>query len=336
VLAAWGRDRRRGAPHFGRALRAAREHRAGARAALVRLAADPDRPAIVRATATAELAEVGVGHGARDLLVRLLRDAEPMVRRAALVAVESLGAADRLALAAPLLRDPVRSVRFEAERALRGLPPDLGDGSGQTDLAAVRAERGALLARDLDRGEAWLERGALHLAQGEIDSARSALEQALEREPAFPAALLNLADLHRATGRDRLGEPLLRRAVALAPGDPRPRYALGLWLARAGRAREATEALAEAARRAPHEPRYAFAHGLALASEGRGAEARRVLEAGHARFPEDRDLLLALATRARDRGDLDEARRHARALLDLDPADADARRLLAELEAGVR
>jgi Flp pilus assembly protein TadD len=54
------------------------------------------------------------------------------------------------------------------------------------------------------------------------------------------------------------------------------------------------------------------------------------------RHPADRDLLLALALFERDAGRRERALVHARRLAALEPGSAEARRLVAELEAAGR
>src|SRR5690606_35209236 len=90
--------------------------------------------------------------------------------------------------------------------------------------------------------------------------------------------------------------------------------------------------LERAAALAPDEPRHGFVLALALHERGRTDEALARLEALHARHGPAREVLLALATIARDAGRTEAARRWARVLADARPGDAEAAALLAELE----
>ena len=58
-----------------------------------------------------------------------------------------------------------------------------------------------------------------------------------------------------------------------------------------------------------------------------------MLEEAHTRQPNDRELLYALVTFQRDRGDLEAARRYARQLLILAPQDPAVRQLVNQLQA---
>ncbi|MGH0035023.1 MAG: tetratricopeptide repeat protein [Myxococcota bacterium] len=338
VLAGWGAAGRAGTPHFAQALRDARAHRAGAAAALAAVAADADQPAIVRATALTELGFVGfagVG-GQRGLLESALADADPLVRLGALGASLSLEPRDRLELAAPLLRDPVLAVRLEAELALRSLPPALWSPADRSALAAVQSEFRAVQALHADRPESWVNLGNLAGLQGDLDAARLDFERALQIEPGFVAALVNLADLDRRSGRDADGEQRLRRAAELAPDNGDVQHALGLALIRLGRPEEAARALARAVLLAPDEPRYALVHALALENLGRPGEAVVALESTLERFPDDVDVLLTLTTWARDRGDWEAAAAYGRRLVEASGGDPRARQLLASIEDAAR
>jgi Flp pilus assembly protein TadD len=70
---------------------------------------------------------------------------------------------------------------------------------------------------------------------------------------------------------------------------------------------------------------------LALQSAGDTAEALAVLERGRALHPADRDLLLALATMHRDRGELKSARQYADDLVTHYPDDVGLENLRREL-----
>ncbi len=72
---------------------------------------------------------------------------------------------------------------------------------------------------------------------------------------------------------------------------------------------------------------------VALHSSGESARAIEVLRAAHDRAPSHRDVLRALATISRDRGDLDAARTYAEALAALTPWDSQARAFAEHLRA---
>src|SRR5262249_8404526 len=91
---------------------------------LAAISRDPREPAIVRASALArfsrDLARTPAGS---DAVKQALSDADPLVRRAGLTALESLPPDQRSAFGAALLSDPSRHVRIEAARVMAGLRP---------------------------------------------------------------------------------------------------------------------------------------------------------------------------------------------------------------------
>ena len=93
----------RGYQRYAEAFGAAAAGAPGAGELLAAVARDGDQPAIARATAIARL---GPGPGGHDAARAGLKDADPLVRRAAATALESLEPARRVEPLAPLLDDP--------------------------------------------------------------------------------------------------------------------------------------------------------------------------------------------------------------------------------------
>jgi tetratricopeptide (TPR) repeat protein len=245
-----------------------------------------------------------------------LLDPEPLVRAAALRALEGLAPQNRIH-AARLLTDEVRLVRIEAARALAPVPLSALPEAARPAFAHAWEELLASERAAAERPEAHVNIAALLAQRGDTAGA----------EAAFLPALVNQAAFEEAHGRPGAAEALLRRAVASHPTDAEPVYALALLQVRRGRVEEAVRNLSAAASLAPEAPRYAYAHALALHRMGRVDEAITVL----VRYPRHRESLIALATFERDRGRLEEAERHAAAALRLDPGDRDVTALLGQI-----
>jgi predicted CXXCH cytochrome family protein len=315
----------RGAAHPALAIEAGRQGARGAEQALSRLALDAAQPAILRATALSLLPAVPnrwVGEAVGGSLL----DPEPLVRAAALRALDQLPPQNRLH-AARLLADEVRLVRIEAARALAPVPLAAIPEAARPAFARAWEELLASERIAAERPEAQVHIAGLLAQRGDVAGAEAAYRAALARDPGFLPALVNQAGFEEARGRPDAAEALLRRAVAAHPAEAEPLYALALLQARRGRAAAAEATLAGVVALAPGEPRYAYAWALALRGQQRVEEAIAVLS----RHPRHRDSLLAAALFERDRGRIAEARRHAEAALALDPADRDAAALLAQL-----
>jgi tetratricopeptide (TPR) repeat protein len=246
----------------------------------------------------------------------------------------ALGASDgptRLELALPLVNDPVRSVRLEAARLLAPLPREVLSAKQQPVLELALAEYEQVQWSNIDRVEANLNLGWVRAARGDAQEAERAYRRALEIEPGFVPALVNLADLYRALGRDAEGEALLRQATRADPDNADVHHALGLLLARVERVDEAVVELELASTLRPETSRYAYVFAIALNSIGERERAMATLEAVHGKFPTESEPLIALASFARDAGDAETALYWATKLLELAPGDPDLQAFVAEL-----
>jgi Flp pilus assembly protein TadD len=313
------------------AIAAGRRGDPGSQSKLIRLAGDASQPAIVRATAVSLLWQSPTPE-IRSTIASALVDPDPLVRSAAVLGTQALEPAARLPLAAPLLRDPVRTVRIDAARALAALAPAQVPPGERAALEAGLAEYVRAQLLNTDGPEGHLNLGILAAERGDLDSAERAYRTAILRAPSLPQAYVNLADLHRAWGHDDEAERALRAGIERSPEDPSLHHALGLTLVREKRLPEAIASLQRAAELAPDRARYAYVFAVALDGAGERAQGLEVLRQAHARHPGDRDVLTALATISRDAGDRRAAAGYARALVALSPSDPAARRLLAELE----
>ena len=317
------------APHYGEYLAVARSGRADP--ALLDLAEDFALPGIVRATALTHLAG-STDPRAAGVIERTLGNGDPLIRLGAVGALEGMDPRAATPLALRMVRDRNRAVRLEAGRLLAFLPPQIvPPGARATARRAIDEYRAAQQV-NADRASAWVNLGAVEMAQDDAPAAEQAYRHAMEREPYFLPAYINLADLYRSTGREAEGERVLRQALDLEPGSADVRHALGLVLVRLGRQDEALDELGVAAGGETAPPRYVYVYAVALADAGNIAAARDVLGEALQRHPADRELLFGAATFAREAGDLDMALGYARMLLDLNPRDQGASQLLQEIE----
>ena len=333
AVAAWFPEGRSGTPHYAEAIHSARQWNADRASRLAELVDDPAAPAIVRATALSLLSAQLDDRGFQAVEA-ILREDDPLVQLAALDLAGSIQPEERAALTQRFLTHPLRALRLAAAQALVDSRGQLSE-RRQSDLDAAMEEYWAAQRFNADRAEGLFNSGSTLARLGRLDEATTTLETVIEREPYFTAAYINLADLLRRSGQEDQAEALLHRAIANNSEDPAGHYALGLSLVRSGQLTEAMAALQEAAGLAPDEPYYQYVIGIALNSTGERESALEQLREAHARFPGYRDVLVALATIHRDGGEFEETRRYAERLLELSPADAVARALIEELNAGV-
>jgi tetratricopeptide (TPR) repeat protein len=318
AVARWYGPQRRSEPHYGEVLDAGRHSKPGAARGLIALVTGASVPPIVRATAIELLAQFP-GRAAEQAMRQALGDSDPLVRHAAVLAQESLPFERMVPLLSPLLSDPVRAVRIEAARAVAPASARL-DPADKALFATAIGEFEAGQRESLDRPEAWMNLGNLYAGNQEAARAEEAYRTAIERDPTFVPAYVNLADLKRDAQREAEAEAILRDGLRAVPKAAALREALGLALVRQGRKSEALAELEAAYKAAPDQPRYAYLYAVALHDAGRRADAIRVL-ADSAKRRGSRDLLLVLAMYRGEAGDGAGADAALRTLAAINPDD---------------
>ena len=195
----------------------------------------------------------------------------------------------RWQLLSPLIDDPVRSVRFEVAGALADVFTQLSE-SDATRLQKLLDEYRESLAFNADSPTGQLALGNLDSALGFSILAEDAYRRALDIEPGFVPALINLADLYRSTGRDHESEKLLLQAIDIAPDSANANHAYGLFLVRSGKSSEAMPYLAKATRMEDSSPRHVYVYAVALDSNGQTAEAIQLIDELNNQWPNNIDL----------------------------------------------
>ena len=334
-VAAWYGPTRKQSPHFGEALAAAREDVPAAEQQLIRMAFDDSKPAIVRATVLDTLGR-HLNQNSFPAIDRGLRAEDPLVRLAALGTLERLAPRERFRVVFPLVEDPVRAVRLEATRLLAPVPLEALPVEPRETLAAAFAEYEHTHRTIAERPESLMTLANFYRDRGDTEQAEATYQEAVSRHPSFGPAFVNLADLYRSLGQDKRGEEVLRGALRTVPEQADILHAYGLLLVRHQRYAEAVKHLGDAAGLRPDNARYSYAYALALQKIGNTRRASTVLIDAHDRHPNNRDILFALATLSRGRGDLETAVHYARALVKLSPDDPEPRQLLEALQAQQR
>ena len=293
AVARWHRPSRRRSPDDGPLFAAAWARRRDAVPALVALAQDSTRPAFIRASALDALRSYeGTAGPARVALTY----PDPMVRTAAVASLESLApAARRLEVLAPLLRDPVRAVRIETARALAAVPAAEWPPEQRQAFAAALAEFRAAQMATADMPSSHFQLGVVAAALGQGEEAEREYRKAIEMDPWFLPARMNLAVLLNRTGRNVDAERALGEAIQRFPAAAEPQYSLGLLLAEENRLPEAVHFLKQAVEREPGRTRIRYNLALALARLERPAEAEAELLKAHEADRGDPDYLHALA-----------------------------------------
>jgi len=318
-----------GLQHFAEVLQAGTVGAPGAREQLLALANDATSPGIARASAVGRLDRVA-NSAQRESLRGLLRDADPLVRRAAAEAYAGAPAGVRLDVL-PLLDDPIRDVRLQATQTLATVPAQ-----GLSEEERQRRDRGieeyiASQRSNADRPEAHHNIGIILMELGRAPEAEAEFKKALELDPNFVPAGVTLADLYRGLGRDAEAEPVLRELLARSPSAA-AHHSLGLWLVRAGRHGEALAEFKQAANLAPESAHFDYVYAVSVASAGDRAQAVEILRDLLRRHPYDRESLYAAASFARELGHQEEALGYATRLAQLEPDDPNVQSFLSQIK----
>lgn len=253
----WGKNWQQ--PHYGEVFwRAERGYRDSVKP-LMDLITNETTPLMVRAQALSLLnglqphGEINteVAAGDNPLMQLALLGASP---NASLLAAEDL---------LHLLSHSPKAVKFEALRWLSYHTDTHTDPRYQT----TRNEYLASLAANADRAPSHTALAQLLINEGDTKAAINSLKRAIELEPYYVPAVVNLTDLLRAEQRDDDAKPLFEKALSLAADSADLQHAYGLWLVRQGKLSEAVTALKQAAELS-ERPYYRYVYALALAQTG--------------------------------------------------------------------
>lgn len=325
----WPLDR-----HYGEAFHAGRIHAPDAIDLLHGTVTDSEEVGIVRATATTLLGQQRSPELLSDLL-NLHQDPDPLIRIATANATAGLPPANRMEVLAPLLDDPLLSVRLEAVSQLMDVP-----GSMMTEAQSKAREKGfeeftRTQKFNADHPSARVRLGYFYHLRGDNQRAEEAYRGAIEIEPGFVPAYVNLADLFRQSGRDAEGEVVLR--AGLLEGEAAGLYhALGLLQVRDGRLEEAIDSLGQAYVLDPADPRLGYVYAVGLQSTGKLDRSIEVLDETLERHPNDRDLLVASMSYLIQADRRSEAQERADQLLQLEPDTPGIRELIRSLGLAAR
>jgi predicted CXXCH cytochrome family protein len=330
AIEGWHGPNRKGFQNYAVAFYSAWNDQPDAAKLLAAVAADPNTPAIARASALVEL-NSRMTPAILGLARASLADPDPMVRIGALDTLQDLPIDQRWSVASPLLSDPIRGVRIRTVSLLGDAPSSRLSETDRGRFDRAAEEFVAAQKFNADRPEARSTLGAFYARRGRTGEAEAEYRAALRLSPQFTGASANLADLYRQTGREGDAERVLRNAINLVPGDSGLHHALGLSLVRLKRLDEALVELRRAAEQDRSNARYAYIYGVALHSAGHQQEAIAYLKDSLAAHPETRDIVMAIVSFSREAGDTSTALQYAEQAGRIAPDDPAVRGLVDEL-----
>jgi tetratricopeptide (TPR) repeat protein len=155
----------------------------------------------------------------------------------------------------------------------------------------------------------------------------------LKKRRGMPLVLVQMASLEQEAGHLEAAISAAREALTLGPGDAQTAAQLGDYLVQGGRAREAVLLLTPYARHVDPHPEVLVGLGTALAELGQGAEALRVLGEARTRDPGNAMVLLDIGTVHLMRRDYAKAQASVEAALSLNPSLARGHNVMGVVQA---
>ena len=316
--------------HYGVAIQAGRSGALDAETQLIRLAQNPELPGIVRATGAMLLGNY-LSPLSIQAIADLLKDNDPLVRVNALSALEGLEPKQKMHFASDLLNDPETTVKIEAARLLADVPSELMNSDQRLAFGKAIDAYVEVQKNNADRPESWTNLGNLFLRLGNAQKAVTQYKHAIELDPTYAPAYVNLADSYRSQKQDAQAERVLLETIAKMPEVASLRHSYGLLLVRQNKLDQAMKELKQAVQLDPSNVRFRYVYAVALSTVGDLKSAIDELEAANKMYAADRDVLVALINFHQKNGDLVSARRYAQDLVTSAPWDRHAKALLNRL-----
>ncbi len=251
--------------------------------------------------------------------------ADPLVRTAAVQALESVSGAEAAAARQVLTRrleDPERAVRVAAASALhQPLDP------------ASRASREVMHALDLaaDQPTGQLQKGAWAQAHGDPAGALKHFERAVSWDPNSGGIRHEYAILLSSVGRTAEALTQMREAVTLEPKQAEFHFKLALAWNESGNMQNAVKEFEETVKVDPKHARAWYNLGLARNALGETDAAIQSLRSAETADPRDARIPFARATIHARLRQIAEAREAAKRALAIQPDYQDAQQLLQSL-----
>ncbi len=224
-----------------------------------------------------------------DTVAPQLANPDPLIRRAAVSALQYMPVQTRWQLLNPLIEDPVKVIRLEVASGLADALVQLS-GKDAERLGMLIDEYRESLNYNSDSPAGQLGIGILEARLGYSILAENAYLRALEIEPNYVPALINLSDFYRSSGRDPDSRELLLNALQVAPDSATTNHAYGLFLVRSGQQKQALEYFETAIRQEDANPRHTYVYAVALDSLGQTEASIKVIDAAGKIWPNNLEL----------------------------------------------
>jgi Tfp pilus assembly protein PilF len=304
--------------HYGVIIDEGRKRSSAAHQNLIKLAADPLYPVIVRSTALSLLSAYRGKETTRVYELALMDD-EALIRRTAVDHINVSDPKHQTELLTSMLYDPVKAVRIEAARRMTELAdPRLDDAQKMVFQSSLHEYQKSMeYSADFAFGRYNLAN--LYVALKQPQKAVKNYQAAIKIDNLFYPAKVNLAMLYNQMGKNDEAETQLREVVASHPEMSEAHYSLGLLLAEEKKFAEAATHLKQAADGLPERARIHYNLGLLLQHLKHDSDAEASLLMAKELEPDNLDYLYALADFYLKRRKLQQARSIAKEMVTRHP-----------------
>jgi tetratricopeptide (TPR) repeat protein len=257
-----------------------------------------------------------------------LMDEEALIRRTAVTNIYPPDPEKLAKLLAPMLYDPIKTVRIEAARRLAGARAQHMDADQQELSRTVLQEFEDAMEYSADFAFARHNLANLYAELNRPEDAIRQYEEAIRIDKQFFPAIANLAVLYNQKGQNEQAEQLLREAVTAHPELYDLAYSLGLLLVEMQRSREAVTYIEQASKGMPGRARIHYNLGLLYQSLQDPARAGNELHAALAIEPQNLDFQYGLADHYLKMGRFEEARPIVENMVRMHPGNPIGKQML--------
>ncbi|WP_349253599.1 tetratricopeptide repeat protein [Photobacterium galatheae] len=329
------KSRHRSPDHFSLAFQAADQGSLSASESLTRIAQSRQYPEIVRASAIVRMAAYP-DRNSQVAIARAVREDAPLKRQAAIGATALYPIAERYRLLAPLLADeraPIRAGAAQVLAPMLTMPYVLHLTEAQQSVL----KQGLATYRDMqryqsDRGFSYANLGNLAVALGEMDEAESHFQTAIDVEPIFIPAYVNLADVYRVKGDETKARAVLDQALKIHPNEPSVLYAKAMSWVRSGEKAKASPFLKGAVEYSEGNVDYLYTYGLLLQALGHTRQAVGYMHQAMKIAPQNPEIYYTVVQSYLQLKDFEHALFYAQQLALLVPGNAQIQQLIQQIQ----
>ena len=234
--------------------------------------------------------------------LQMLRNSDPMIRRAALQSLEAFPPKMRMKKTFEMLSDPVKIVRMEAARQLAAF--SLGDVDKETKEVLKKAfdEYEKVLLFTAERPESQLSLAMFYVNRKMPEKAEIAYVEAMRLQPKFVPAYINYSNFLVQQGENKKAFEILQKGVDNVSNIAILHHALGLWYVRNKEPKKAISEFKKSVDLDKDDARFSYVYAVSIGEEN-PKEAIKVLEEVYPKHTGDMQIVSGLVYYTKKVGD---------------------------------